>query len=542
MLCFSRFTLVASLDPVRTLHKSLKFHNLPTDMVSWRTTFLRAKGQSFLTKRWFIYKDEKPTGPYSALEIRQLLREGVVDPFDFVSQDGSQVKLELVEVDEIFSNDNISYNTPQSAAVVNEGFVPQIADRSYSERPKSNAFEQDAQAGGLTAARTSPPPTLALASDLRKIGNSGNLPVPISQAYAAGKKKKRDPKRYHLIDPKGRVLGPLSPGEIQSLYYRGVVDKNVKVMRDGSNSAVAIAKFVSAYAEAQGMPKTPRQGGHPNIQGVSNSALNRLALMRRAEAVPGRVKSGLTPLAIVIIIISILLIALAIGLIVYNGSLLPTTEPQKTYSDKSSQQKNKVKNKAIQQKSSPKNIKKQPEIGSGTLARPPSKVKPASERRIQPRIRSQPGGSRLTPRAKQKQRQTVVKQPLMRPPVVYRPPVKPVVNTVVKPAAQLPVKSTVTPQPTVAMAPPKAGGQTVGTLVDGQAVSGLGPMQFDRAAVKACDGACTITFTGAGGSVSVAFFKNVWGSALMSKKGGVYISGLVRKNGASTKVLLSGVK
>lgn len=494
-----------------------------------------------MTKRWFIYRDDKPTGPYSALEIRQLLREGLVDPFDFVSQDGSQLKLELVEVDEIFSNENISYDASGSAAVGNGGFVAQIADRSYSEKEQSRSFDSGLEVGNLTVARSSPPPTLALASDIRKIGDSGNLPVPISQVYAAGKKKKRDPKRYHLIDPKGRVLGPLSPGEIQSLYYRGVVDKNVKVMRDGSNSAVAIAKFVSAYAEAQGMPKIPRQGGHPNIQGLSKSALNRHALMRHAEAVPGRFKSGPTQLATAIIIVAILLIGLAIGLIVNNGSLFRSAESQQTDTGKASLQKNKVLKKIVQQKSTPKHNDKQPEVGSGTLARPSTKVKPAVEKKqIQQKKKSQPSSSRLKPKVKEKQ--TVYKQPVKKPAPVYSPPVGPIVNIVTKPVAQPLAKPTAIPQPSVVAVPPKASGQTVGALTDGQTVSSLGPMQFNRDEVKACDGACTLTFTGAGGSVSVAFFKNVWGTSLLSRKGGVYISGLVRKSGASTKILLSGVK
>ena len=487
-----------------------------------------------MTKRWFIYKDDKPTGPYSALEIRQLLREGVVDPFDFVSQEGSQLKIELVEVDEIFSNENISYDASQQAASGEEGFIGQIADRSYSDKQKSPGYDPAGAPIGSTAPRSAPAQQLVLASDMRKIGSSGTLPVPISQAYAAGKKKRRDPKRYHLIDPKGRVLGPLSPGEIQSLYYRGVVDKNVKVMRDGSNSSVAISKFVAAYAEAQGMPKTPRQGGHPIIQGVSNSALNRLALMRRAEAVPGRVKSGLPPLAIGIIVIAVLIIALAVGLLIHDGSLFDSGNngkaPGRTKNPVGTTSSQTINKKVVPKKIVPKQVKKEP-IGSGVLGRPTKKLKPQLPQRFERRNKSKPRVERSTPRVRQ-----VFKQPVQKPVAVFRQPVKPVA----KPVAQPVMKPVATPPPKVAAAI-KTGGQ-VGSLTDGQVVSGLGPMQFSREAVKACDGACTITFSGAGGSVSVAFFRNVWGSQLLSKKGGVYISGLVRKNGGSVKILLNGVR
>ncbi len=490
-----------------------------------------------MTKRWFIYKDDKPTGPYSALEIRQLLREGVVDPFDFVSQDGSQLKLELVEVDEIFSNENISYDGSQQAASGDSGFVAKIADRSYSDKQKSVPYDSSTPTIEPTAPRSSPASQLAIASDMRKIGKSGNVPEPISQAYAASKKKRRDPKRYHLIDPKGRVLGPLSPGEIQSLYYRGVVDKNVKVMRDGSNSSVAIAKFVSAYAEAQGMPKTPKQGGHPIIQGVSNSALNRLALMRRAEAISRRVSSGLPPLAIGIIVVAVLLIALAIGLLIRDGTLFDGFRDTKTSQQqrpvekppvKVQQKTNREKNKISPKKIVPKKARKEPSVGSGVLARPRGKIRPSTPQRMQPRSRYQPRNNRSTPK---------VKTQIKRPDSPYRmSPGRPYVKP-------MPVMTRPMTQPLKPVsAPPKKLGPTVGSLVDGQSVSGLGPMQYSRDAVKSCDGSCTITFTGAGGSVSVAFFKNVWGTPLLSKKGGVYISGLVRKNGGSTKILLNGVR
>ncbi len=488
-----------------------------------------------MTKRWFIYKDDKPTGPYSALEIRQLLREGVVDPFDFVSQEGSQLKLELVEVDEIFSNENISYDGSQQAASGDAGFVAKIADRSYSDKQKSTPYDSSAPTIEPTAPRSSPASQLALASDIRKIGKSGNLPEPISQAYSASKKKRRDPKRYHLIDPKGRVLGPLSPGEIQSLYYRGVVDKNVKVMRDGSNSSVAIAKFVSAYAEAQGMPKTPKQGGHPNIQGVSNSALNRLALMRRAEAVSRRVSSGLPPLAIGIIVVAVLLIALAIGLLIHDGTLFDGFRDTKTSQQKRSVEKppvkvqqkiNREKKKVVPKKIVPKKTKKEAFSGSGVLGRPRGTIKQSTPERIQPRSRYQPRNNRSTPRIKTQTPASSYRTSPGRQYVKPRPVIKRSVTPPLKPVA----------------APPKKSGPSVGGLIDGQPVSGLGPMQFSRDAVKSCDGSCTITFTGAGGSVSVAFFKNVWGGTLLSKKGGVYISGLVRKNGGSTKILLNGVR
>jgi hypothetical protein len=67
-------------------------------------------------------------------------------------------------------------------------------------------------------------------------------------------------------------------------------------------------------------------------------------------------------------------------------------------------------------------------------------------------------------------------------------------------------------------------------------------MTFDKGALAACQGSCTITFSGAGGSVRVAFFKEAWASTLEAKSGGVYISGAVRKGAAGAKILLSNAE
>ena len=53
--------------------------------------------------RWIIYpKSGNQLGPMSGDEVRVALRSGDVDPFDFVARAGSNSRIELVEVDEIF--------------------------------------------------------------------------------------------------------------------------------------------------------------------------------------------------------------------------------------------------------------------------------------------------------------------------------------------------------------------------------------------------------------------------------------------------------
>lgn len=488
-----------------------------------------------MSKRWFIYKADQPSGPYSAAEIRQLLREGIVDPFDFVSLEGSQVKQELVEVDEIFSNENIDYQEPdQQVASGDAGFVARIAERSYSDNEKNLG-----QSPAGAAASLQPGQHIALASDVREIGTSGNLPVPVQgkNAYPVARKKKKDPKRYHLIDPKGRILGPLSPGEIQSLYYRGVVDKNVKVMRDGSDSVVQVGKFVSAYADAQGMARIPKQGAHPNIQGVSKSSLNRMALMRRAQQVRGL--AGVAPITVAILGIAALLIVVAVALLLRDGTMFDGSGSSKREgvsgraAPRESVQPRTKKTQSVK-KSLPRKkptIKRQEterfQSNGGALGKPSR----ASKKEVRIRRPAPPRATKPAYSSPVQKVQPFYSKPKPQPKPVYVPPVaKP------RPVAK--------PKPVVKFKPvvKKPSGPTVGSLGDGQSVSGLGPMNFSRAAVKSCDGACTVTFTGAGGSVSVAFFKNVWGDKLLAKSGGVYIGGLVRKSGGSTKIILTGVR
>src|SRR5688500_555295 len=60
-----------------------------------------------MMKRWYIFRDGRALGPYDAREIRESLREGMWDPFDLVSAEGSAVKIPLVEVDEIFASSQV---------------------------------------------------------------------------------------------------------------------------------------------------------------------------------------------------------------------------------------------------------------------------------------------------------------------------------------------------------------------------------------------------------------------------------------------------
>lgn len=62
------------------------------------------------------------------------------------------------------------------------------------------------------------------------------------------KLNRRKAKRFQLIDSKGRVLGPLSPTEIQALYQRQLMGKNIKVRKTGEDKTIAIHQFIAVYS------------------------------------------------------------------------------------------------------------------------------------------------------------------------------------------------------------------------------------------------------------------------------------------------------
>ncbi|HET9241575.1 MAG TPA: hypothetical protein VFO10_30190, partial [Oligoflexus sp.] len=55
-----------------------------------------------MEKRWNVYHGNDYLGLKTAKEIREALRQGTLDPFDKVSREGSNIREDLIEVDEIF--------------------------------------------------------------------------------------------------------------------------------------------------------------------------------------------------------------------------------------------------------------------------------------------------------------------------------------------------------------------------------------------------------------------------------------------------------
>ncbi len=205
------------------------------------------------------------------------MRDGTVDPFDLVSREGSSVRRELIEVDEIFeqktvqfggdvktsvSSDPIGSNETKQDETAARGFVPDL-----NEVP---SLRQDAES--------------ERAQREMIIGRGPLLPAleRAGRGDAAARKVEgpriRNPKHFHLIDSQGRAQGPLSATDILRLYYKGVLHSSVCVVRAKSNVRVPVAKFVAAISRAEngesGLKNQPGRGHHPTM-GASSDGVQR---------------------------------------------------------------------------------------------------------------------------------------------------------------------------------------------------------------------------------------------------------------------------
>lgn len=502
---------------------------------------------------WFIFKNGDTLGPFTAEQIRVSLRDGSFDPFDLVARDGSSVRRELVEVDELFQSSQVSFAVGGASLSDDGGGLKSIGKGKDPELVAGQgqlmlaANSQNTLSNGLPVAVRSP---VAAA------------PSPGRPGQAPPRKKRRDPRHFHAIDGKGRMMGPITAGEIQALYYKGVLDKNVKVMRDGSKARVPVDRFVAAYSESRSM-RGAQQGAHPHMPqmkgvpaNVPTSALHMMAQKRRsARSFGGGLLDQFSPVSIAAVILAVVLSGLAIWIVASSGRDEYSARPETTRVDQ--RHTPKTQPKALKKDSSgklptPSTLAKQRAEAAKAAraaareakiredraiaeakaaARDKQKLKAASDKRR--------ASDRLAKQMKERRRVEARRATLAKTRARELDRQRERERDRERERARLRAASQRRPTAVQPVSVPKASG--VAALVDGQSVTGLGPMSFDRSAVQKCEGSCTVTFSGAGGTVRVAFFKQVWGPTLLAKSGSVYVSGLVRKSGTSTKIILSNV-
>lgn len=183
-----------------------------------------------MAKRWYIFKDgsqkdQERQGPFTAKELREGLRGGSIDPFDLISLEGLNIAIKqpLVEVDEIFQNDqraegtsdSFDNNIPiqKSPAVKSENQqVPAPKEMSSSQNPEQQ-----------NAHHTSP------------------------KQFPGDALKKKGGKKFFAINGKKHEAGPFTADEIASLFKKGILDGSVNVKKKNSSQLVSIDKFLEAY-------------------------------------------------------------------------------------------------------------------------------------------------------------------------------------------------------------------------------------------------------------------------------------------------------
>lgn len=550
-----------------------------------------------MSDRWYIFKEGETLGPLTSAQIREGLRDGTFDPFDLVARDGSSVRRELVEVDEIFANSKVVYG---EALGVNEAYGRQAAANAVGEENSmafvpqvlvKNAADVVGGVADASATQVSNRP-----GEYANIGR-GHLALADQAAQereahgaqATPKvRKRRDAKRYSLVDGKGRMLGPMSAAEIQSLYYKGVLDKRVVVVRQGSQARVAVAKFVAVYSEAK-QAKGPQQAAHPAVGAIARrrvrqSLLQRLAKVQQASNATAR-KQFLVKVAIGL---AVVLVLAAIWIVwvhlerspddhtaaVMQVEQMPQARPSKASAKLRDQ---KVATGKETPQDAPRSTgdkrpsnseilreKSQADLGAKSLkgqtgAISQSKLNEALRRERDRRARQQAQNVRqrqaVRPLPDFKKRQAR-SSPAYRPAVATRsqPPAQKLpsqrssaslrppgsqASRVSRP--QIPPLQVRAYQPVARASAAQPARISVADLRDGQSVARLGPMSFERAAIQRCQVMCTVIFRGPPGALQVNFVKSAWGAALLSKRGRVYIGGLVRKSGGQTKLILQGV-
>lgn len=547
----------------------------------------------FLIDRWFIFKEQGTLGPYAAEEVRMFLREGTIDPFDMVAREGSNVRRELIDVDEIFEQQSPQFSVPSTTEVVAKakpplagaqgnvaasGFVPSFVDQTTS-RGNAEGVPHRSASGPLVGNRQ-----LFLADA------QAETERPASRERDSGSRPRaRNPRYFQLVDEQGRMQGPLSATDILRLYYKGVLGKGIVVLRQNSKARIPVARFVAAMSREQtgesGLNVLPGRGHHPTMGqkgGGTGGGKDRRGLAGRAEA---RQASWL---ATGLLVLAMFFGVVAAWLVIGAHGQAPQRERRLDASTGSQDTKERVESsraaRAARSSASPEasRVEREPRIlpiqpsNVPQMNRTPETTRP-SKASSQMSAASRDGGKQEPNRAPKgfrsrdlrtenmKERRSLAAKPkappfrLIQSPVRSPAPVAPARRSV-EPALtrsprQLPVKKT-----PVAMVPPPAGttaspipstqlarsaqpARSPGaTLVDGQTVTAMGPYSFERAEVARCKAACTVTFRGPTGAITGAFFKSVWGPILMEKRGPVRLSGLVRKVGATIKIIVSDIQ
>lgn len=449
-------------------------------------------------ERWVIHQGSETLGPWTAAEVRQSLRDGRVNPFDLVALEGSQVKHELIGVDAIFAE-------AEAADVGEEPPFDAEADALSEEATSLSPQGHDEDLSDFDDALPATKPS-AVSSD--------DSPQGVLRELAPGQgKKRRSSKMFYLRDKKQRELGPLSAKEIQSLYYRGILDRSVKVLRRPGTKGVIISRFVAEYGGAKAADF--RSNYHRiDLGTVANSSaglpssrvMEELSLIHRHRHIFGT--RGFSWL---------LLLAIVIGVTLAFGWIRLRSEYQGGHW-------------------------RAPMLAwlGMTQEEPPLSVEPPS-----PTTRPLPKASEKLSKVPRKAVTKEAKVP-KRPRVKRTLPKgqgKPSRAAVYRRQAAKTSVSSPKPRPQLKKKKSAGGRGVLGLANQVGKVVTIGPLGFDMAQVDACEASCQVTFRDQRGLVVHGrFFKSAYEGTLKRSRGRATIRGLVAKQSEGYVIYLQSVR
>ena len=266
--------------------------------------------------KWIVYKgSDSFEGPMTPEEIRDGLREGTLDPFDFVAKEGSAIKLQLIEVDEIF-------DVSGSPSALSTG---ELDDLYVVEDSKEVSTKADLLAAPPKEQEREPilgRGQLHLAAQIEQVETS-SVPPSTPREIVVPLKPKELKRHYYLIlhRQSGRK-GPFTASEITQLFRGKTIPKKARVLRLGEQQQqlgeVPLERFLRLFRTSVSHDRSVPQRVHHRVNRPTSVLANQA---RQGERVA-------RDRAFLLMLISLVMF-IAAGLII-GVSTLDRSPPRKT--------------------------------------------------------------------------------------------------------------------------------------------------------------------------------------------------------------------
>ena len=200
---------------------------------------------------WTIQKkDGQKIGPISSSEVRESLRKGTIDLFDWVYKDNSKLTIRVLDVDEIFKNtelgvtdsiykDEDKFSSSQyNQTKVNE--LPMQDNFSNEDRTKVNLnFGQNGSynRGNGSYGRSGSYNNYRHTSGYESLGSYN--------------RQRSIDRKYYVSNKPGSLIGPLGSQEIVQKYFKHSFPKDLFVLLKTSPIKVRMEDFVKTYMKYQ---------------------------------------------------------------------------------------------------------------------------------------------------------------------------------------------------------------------------------------------------------------------------------------------------